>query len=321
MLEQNKYTRNVRRPPVWTRRAILTATGVSGITALVYSIYPDFWNRYVNDMKRPVAPSPAIPDPRKWPDKGLHAAWLGHSTVLLKCDGFTILTDPIFSDRAGISLGPVTVGVKRLVAPALQLPDLPPVDLILLSHAHMDHFDIPSLRRLESNQTSVVTAAGTSDLLRPERYAKVRELRWGNEVRFSAATVQAFEVNHWGSRLRRDSWRGYNGYLVNIGRHRIVFAGDTAFTTEFRNLRSSHSIDLAIMPIGCYNPWRRNHCTPEEAWRMGNDARADYFIPVHHQTFALSSEPAWEPLARFVATSRNETERIAIREIGQEIHL
>ncbi len=288
---------------------------------MIYSVYPSFWNRYVNDMKRPVTPAPTTPDPRHWPDTGLHAAWLGHSTVLMKCEGFTILTDPIFSDRAGISLGPVTLGVKRLVAPALDFGDLPKIDLILLSHAHMDHFDIPSLRSLEDTHTSVVTASGTVDLLRPERYARVRELRWGEQASFRLGRVRAFEVRHWGSRLRRDIWRGYNGYLIDTGGYRVIFAGDTAFTPEFRNLHSSKATDLAIMPIGCYNPWRRNHCTPEEAWRMGNDAGADYFIPIHHRTFSLSNEPLGEPMARFVATARSETERVAIREIGQEVHL
>jgi L-ascorbate metabolism protein UlaG (beta-lactamase superfamily) len=313
--------KNYRRSPRWSRRTILTATGFSGLAAILYGIYPAFWNRTLEDIQRPVTPAPKIPDPNRWPDTGLHAAWLGHSTVLLKCDGFTILTDPIFSDRAGISLGPVTVGVKRLVAPALHILDLPKVDLILLSHAHMDHFDIPSLRRLENRRTRVVTAGGTTDLLRPDRYAGVRELRWGDTARLNAGRVRAFEVNHWGSRLRRDTWRGYNGYLIEVGRYRLLFAGDTALTPEFHNLHSSRCIDLAIMPIGCYNPWRKNHCTPEEAWSMGNDAGADYFIPVHHRTFTLSSEPQWEPLARFVASAGNETERLGIREIGQELHL
>ncbi len=311
--------KNYRRSPRWTRRrTILAATGLSGFAAMLCGLYPPFRGRWLDDAP---APLPAAPDPRRWPDTGLHAAWLGHSTVLLKCDGFTVLTDPIFSYRAGISLGPVTVGVKRLVAPALRPLDLPKLDLILLSHAHMDHFDIPSLRRLEDNRTCVVTATGTQDLLRPERYAKVHELRWGAEARLHSARVRAFPVNHWGSRLRRDTWRGYNGYLIEAGRYRILFAGDTAFTTEFRNLRSSRRIDLAVMPIGCYNPWHRNHCTPEEAWRMGNDAGARHFLPVHHRTFTLSSEPAWEPLARFIAAARNETERIVVREIGQEAHL
>src|SRR3954471_17739780 len=101
-----------------------------------------------------VLPAPFTPKPQDWPDGGLHAAWLGHSTVLLKVDGVTILTDPVFSARIGLNFGPVTLGMKRLVDPALQAPPQP--DIVLLSHAHMDHFDLPSLRALESVRTRVV---------------------------------------------------------------------------------------------------------------------------------------------------------------------
>src|SRR5258708_1694623 len=110
--------------------------------------------------------APYRPDPNVWPDTGLHAAWLGHSSVLLKVDGVTIVTDPVFSSRAGIGVGPMTIGLKRMVAPALPLDELPKIDVILLSHAHMDHFDIRTLRRLEDRGTTVVTAARTADLLR-----------------------------------------------------------------------------------------------------------------------------------------------------------
>src|SRR5215469_11468112 len=121
-----------------------------------------FWRRYAAERKRPIRAAPHRPNPKAWPDRGMYAAWIGHSTVLLKIDGVTILTDPVFSRRVGIRLGPVTLGIKRLVEPALPIKDLPQIDLILLSHAHMDHFDIRSLRRLESRGTAVVTAARTA---------------------------------------------------------------------------------------------------------------------------------------------------------------
>src|SRR5215469_976777 len=120
-----------------------------------------------------VAPTPFVPHPKRWPDRGLHAAWLGHSTVLLKIDGFTILTDPVRSTRCGVRMGPVTLGLRRMVAPALLRSQLPHIDLILLSHAHFDHFDLATLRGLERSGTSVVTASNTSDLLRVRRYKNV----------------------------------------------------------------------------------------------------------------------------------------------------
>src|SRR5690348_11614875 len=125
-----------------------------------------------------VAGAPERPNPRQWPDRGLHAAWLGHSTVLLKIDGFTILTDPVLSTRVGLNFGLFTLGVKRLVEPALPLVDIPRADLVLLSHAHFDHFDTPTLRRLENRGTTVITASRTADLLRAGRYRSVHELGW-----------------------------------------------------------------------------------------------------------------------------------------------
>ncbi len=303
------------------RTLVGSGLGISALGAFAYRAAPAFWQQYSRELGRPILPPLDHPSPQLWPDRGLHAAWLGHSAVLLKVDGLFILTDPVFSDRAGLSLGPITLGLKRLTAPALDATRIPRPDLILLSHAHMDHFDIPSLRALEHPRTSVITAAKTSDLLRADRYRNVRELGWGERARVGAAEIQAFEVNHWGARMRTDTYRGYNGYLIEAGRYRILFGGDTAATGAFRSVRTSRPVDLAVMPIGAYNPWIHYHCTPEQAWRMGNDAGAELFIPVHHQTFQLSREPFREPIERFQEAAGRHTDRVALMRIGQEVHL
>ena len=206
-----------------------------------------------------------------------------------------------------------------MIAPALELSKLPPIDLILLSHAHMDHFDIPSLRRLEGRGVAVVTARQTSDLLRVGQYKSVRELGWDEEVRVGPATVRGLQVNHWGARLRTDTYRGYNGYLVQVGNRKIMFAGDTADTDKFRDVGTN--ADLAVMPIGAYNPWIRFHCTPEQAWRMAQEARAELFLPVHHQTFSLSREPLLEPLERLYDAAGSAADRVVLRDIGGEFRL
>lgn len=298
-----------------------TGLGLSGLAAAAYQIAPQFWARFSEDLKRDVEPAPHHVTARTWPAKGLHAAWIGHSTVLLSIDGFVVLTDPVFSARVGINLGPVTLGLKRLVEPAGSLRDLPRPDLILLSHAHMDHFDIPSLRRLEHKSSTVVTAANTSDLLRPARYGAVRELRWNERAQVGPAAVQAFQVNHWGARMRSDTYRSYNGYVIENGRYRVVFGGDTAYTDTFRGVRSSRKVDLAIMPIGAYDPWIRMHCNPEQALAMADHAGADFVLPVHHRTFELSREPLSEPMERLLTAAGSAPDRICLREIGQEFHL
>jgi len=309
----------------FTRRAVMGGIGLAGLAGaagFAYNTAPSFWRQYTRELGREIEPAPLAPDPHAWPHTGIHAAWIGHATVLLRMDGFTILTDPVLSDRAGIHIvGPLTLGLKRMVAPALRREDLPPVDLLLLSHAHMDHLDIPTLRSLESKKTVVVTAPATSDLIRGERYARVQELRWGERTQVGPVSVRAFEVKHWGARLRTDTYRGYNGYILETGRWRVLFAGDTADTDLFRRVRARQGYQLGIMPIGAYNPWIRYHCTPEQAWRMGNEAGVERLLPVHHQTFQLGREPRLEPVERLLEAAGREQERVVVRTVGQEVHI
>lgn len=288
---------------------------------VAHAAAPGFWRQYRRERKRPILATPHIPDPSRWRDTGLYAAWLGHSTVLIKVNGFTILTDPILGSRCGVRIGPTTLGLKRLVAPALLRSQLPPIDLVLLSHAHFDHFDRATLRSLERAKTTVITAPATSDLLRVRRYGSVRELRWGESVQVGPASVRAFEVSHWGARMRTDTYRGYNGYLIESERHRIVFGGDTAFTDSFQTLRTSRPVDLAILPIGAYDPWIYAHCNPEQAWRMGRDCQAEFVLPVHHQTFKLSRESYYEPIERLVGAAGPDSQSIVVQQIGQEWQL
>lgn len=306
-----------------TSRRLLLGGGV-GAGALGLAAYKSmpamFWDRLRDDLSRDVAPAALRPDPARWPDSGLHVAWLGHSTVLMKIDGFTILTDPVLNDWIGVDLRVATVGMKRLVRPALESKDLPKIDLILSSHAHMDHLDLATMRSLESDSTKVVMARSTSDLVRANRYGEVRELGWGETVQMGPVEVRALRVKHWGARMRTDTYRGYNGYELRAGRWRVLFGGDTADTDLLRAQRNGGA-DLAIMPIGAYDPWIYAHCNPEQAWRMANEFGAEMFLAVHHRTFVLSREPVDEPLQRVLSAAGASENRIVAREIGSEFHL
>jgi L-ascorbate metabolism protein UlaG (beta-lactamase superfamily) len=278
---------------------------------------PEYFRRR-EERRCAIPPAPFTPHPKRWADTGLHAAWLGHSTVLLKIDGFTILTDPILGARCGVRMGPVTVGLRRLVLPAVPRAQLPHIDLILLSHAHFDHFDLATLRGLERSGTAVVTAKYTSDLLRPRRYQSVTEVGWGDRVRVGPLSIVGIPVKHWGARMRSDVHRGYNGYLIETTGHRVVFGGDTALTDAFKTVRAKKPVDLAIMPVGAYDPWIRVHCNPEQAWRMGMDCGAEHLLPVHHQTFRLSREPYLEPVERFLAAAGAHSDRVIATRVGHE---
>ena len=276
------------------------------------------------DCTRGIKPAPLKPQPAAWKNDALTAAWLGHSTVLINLHGVHILTDPVFSARIGLRLPPFTIGPKRYVAPALKISELPRIDIILLTHAHMDHFDLPSLKRL-AGEAVVVTARSTHDLLAGIRFKKIIELDWGESTEIVTAagevTVAAFEVRHWGARMQHDTHRGYNGYIVGRNDRRICVTGDSAFTPLFGELHGSGPFDLMLVPIGAYQPWIANHCTPEQAVEMANQAGAKYIMPIHHQTFKLSWEPMNEPIERFQKVLADETGRIALTQIGQTFTL
>jgi L-ascorbate metabolism protein UlaG (beta-lactamase superfamily) len=278
------------------------------------------WREWTVESLRPIAPPFAKPDPTKWNDTRVTAAWIGHATVLINFFGIKILTDPVLFPRIGIRLPGLTIGPKRLTAPALEFRELPTIDVILLSHAHFDHFDLRTLNRFDQS-TSVITASNTRDLLRWTSLRDITELRWDERTTIKTAagdiSIIALRVKHWGARKQRDTYRGYNGYLLERNGERILFAGDTALTNTFTELRECAPLDLAIMSIGAYNPWIRSHCTPEQAIEMANAAGAQFIMPVHHQTFRLSFEPFREPIERFENALRTEPGRIALREIGE----
>ena len=278
------------------------------------------FREWTTESWRPTAPAFAKPRPATWSDAQVTLSWIGHATVLINFFGVKILTDPVLFPRIGIRLPGFTIGPKRLTAPALQFHELPPIDLILLSHAHFDHFDLRTLRCF-GKSTTVITARATSDLLRRTRFRDVTELEWGKAKSFKTArgeiNISALPVNHWGARKQRDTYRGYNGYLLERKGRRIIFTGDTAITNSFAEIGRHGAIDIAIVSIGAYNPWIQSHCSPEQAVEMANAAGARFIVPVHHQTFRLSFEPFREPIERFQAALAKTPERIALREIGE----
>ncbi|HMJ65142.1 MAG TPA: MBL fold metallo-hydrolase, partial [Candidatus Binatia bacterium] len=251
---------------------------------------PAYWaRRMLEDSKRKIIAAPVKPDPTKWPENGVTICWIGHATVLISFYGVNILTDPVFGNRIGFSLGLGTAGPKRYIAPALRLKELPAIDVVLLSHAHMDHMDVGSLAKLRAGWTNgrqsrrvgnptVVTAKATGDILSQAGVKRPIELKWGEQttVSFRSGTskgelaIEAFEVKHWGERWPSKVERGYNGYIRRREGKAILFGGDTAQTELFANLRSRGPFEAAIMPIGAYRPWIWNHCTPEEAVAMAH---------------------------------------------------
>jgi L-ascorbate metabolism protein UlaG (beta-lactamase superfamily) len=281
----------------------------------------DYARRYARSALRegrrsriPIAPAPHRPDPAAWSGERLAASWLGHATVLLDLWGTRALTDPALERRIGIGRGVAKLGPRRLIEPALRPRDLDRLELVLLSHAHMDHTDLGTLAALP-RRVPVVVQRGNRDLVR--RFRQVHELGWGESAEVDGVEVTSVEVRHWGARMVTDHHRGYGGFLLAKGGRRVLFAGDTAYTDAFRRLPPGGPIDLAIMPIGAYDPWVANHATPEQAWRMFQDTGADFLLPIHHSTFRLSREPVDEPIRRLLEVAGPERWRVALTQVGE----
>jgi L-ascorbate metabolism protein UlaG (beta-lactamase superfamily) len=283
-----------------------------------------FLRERVAELGRDVPPAPHTPTPFTWRDNAITLAWLGHATVLVNFYGLRILTDPVFFPRIGVDLGVGSFGPLRLVQCALAPDALPDIDLVLVSHAHFDHLDTPSLGALRGRPAAVVAHA-IGDLLPARRYASITELRWNDTTRVTSprgdALVRAVEVKHWGARLGRDTHRGYTGFVVEREGRRLLIGGDTAQTSAFGSHRRFGPFEAAVMPIGAYDPWIANHCTPEQAVRMADAAGARLFVPVHHQSFRLSREPFTEPIERTQDALRHEQDRLGLSEIGQTLVL
>lgn len=272
------------------------------------------------------------PNPESWSNDSITLSWIGHSTVLINFYGKIILTDPVLFNRVGLYFFGSSIGPSRLTPPALTINELPKPDLILLSHAHMDHTDYPTLESITEkypNQIDVVVAYLTKDVINDLPWKSITVLDWNQSAIVNNIEIIAYEVKHFGWRFpwEKDRSRGYfkdgrsfNSYLIKYKDRKIFFGGDTAYTDKLNKL-SLEKPDIAIMPIGAYNPWIRNHCNPEEALEMASNMNASYFVPIHTKTFNQSMEPFNEPIERLLNNYSKYNIKLALHNIGQTFTL
>ncbi len=272
-----------------------------------------------------------VPNLSIWKNDEINIAWIGHSTILMNLFGTVIVTDPVLYERIGFYFLGITIGQSRYTSPALDMDKFPKPDLILLSHAHMDHMDLKTLNRFTDkfpNQIDCITAFNTSDVIADLKWKSLNELDWNQKLETDGLTLTAIEVKHFGWRFpwEKDRSRGffnngrsYNAYLIEKGNKKIVFGGDTALTDKFFPFAN---IDIAILPIGAYNPWRTNHSNPEEALKMATeDLKAPIFIPIHCNTFRQGLEPIDEPVKWLQTSVRNYNIKLGLKNIGETFTL
>src|SRR5579875_811626 len=174
--------------------------------------------------------------PVSWPDDALTIAWLGHATLLMNYLGVHTISDPTFYRHVGLAVDDLfTLGPKRQTPAPLAPNQIGPVDLILITHAHMDHLDLPSLRALPKSAV-VISCPGCASLIAPLGFSDVRPLRWGQHTQVRGLTITAIGARHWGRRWPWGEDLGYNSYLLDKGGVRMLLACDSAITDLFAAL-------------------------------------------------------------------------------------
>lgn len=274
-------------------------------------------------------PSPLPPDqpPARVEGSGLRVSFIGHASFLIQTGGLNILLDPQFSDRAS----PVSfAGPKRVNPPGIAFERLPKIDIVLVSHNHYDHLDVPTLHRLwDRDRPRILTPLGNDVIIRKGREdIAVSAQDWGERIAFSPEVAVTFEpAQHWSARGMNDRMHAlWASFVIETGYGKIWFAGDTGFGggRVFRGIRDRHgSIRLGLIPIGAYAPrWfmRYQHINPEDAAEIFRILGCESALGYHWGTFQLTNEPVEEPeaeLAKALAIAGIEPARFLAARPGQ----
>jgi L-ascorbate metabolism protein UlaG (beta-lactamase superfamily) len=237
--------------------------------------------------------------------------WIGHASFLIQFTDLNVLIDPNFANWLFL--------LKRIKRSGLKIQDLPPIDLVLLTHAHFDHFHKPTLRRLPHPKIGVMPW-GVGDLAHNLGFARIIELEWWESFGQQDWKVTLTPSKHWGARTLHDHHRGYGGFVLEHQGRKIYHAGDSAYFDGFKQIGDRLAPDVALLPIGAYHPesFRHVHMGPDEAVRAFKDLRAKKLVPMHYGTFKLSFEEMDEPprWLRAIASEQNLASHVWILEEG-----
>ena len=235
----------------------------------------------------------------------LGLTFIGHSSFFLQIGGKNILIDPNFARWIFV--------LKRLRRPGLRLRDLPPIDAVLVTHAHFDHLHRPSLRAIarltrwrSGKRPTIIVPHHVRDLIGDLGYGRIVELNWWQSVQLGNIEITHVPARHWGARMLRDTHRGYGGYVLRSGKQSLYHAGDTAYFPGFKEIGERLHPEVALLPIGAYHPasFRNVHTSPEDAVQGFLDLGARWMVPMHYGTFKLSHEPIDEPVPRLMKDAR-----------------
>ena len=269
-------------------------------------IPPEKWIRRVlrwrlNRRSEPIFPDATDAPAAPWPKAtehivpradGTRVTWLGHATTYVEHRGHALITDPIF--------GPVAFGKPRLAPAPVALAHIPRLDGVLISHNHLDHCDLPSIRGLRTRFPAVpiVVPQGLAGWMEKKVGPPVVELAWWESTTLGPFEVVFTPAQHWSTRVGLDVCQSHwGGYLMKTPTHGVFFAGDTGLGPHFEAISARFDVDIALLPIGAYAPrWfmREQHMNPEDAIAAAETLDA-HLIPIHWGTYRLTDEPLDEP--------------------------
>jgi L-ascorbate metabolism protein UlaG (beta-lactamase superfamily) len=312
-----------------------------------------FWMRKIGQLWRLVRESHSKPlagKAEKPPEAGADETaitFIGHSSFLIQTAGRALLIDPVFATRL--------IVLRRQRRAGVRIADLPPIDAVLVTHAHMDHLNRPSLRAVTREMRRrglpapmAIVPHGVEDLVRDLGFARVESLAWWESTKLAVVprtfgksvisfsqsespvertasetlSITATPARHWGARMFNDTHRGFGGYVIESANGPTIYhSGDSGYFDGFAEIGRRLKPEIALLPIGAYSPdsYRAVHTSPEEALRAFQDLKAEVMIPMHYGTFRLGREPMDEPLPRLLRAAERAgiSERVVALAEGQ----
>jgi len=257
---------------------------------------------------------------------GDYIAWIGHATFLIKLGETTIITDPVFEKN----MGPLIFGPKRYVDPAINLDELPKVDLFLLTHNHYDHLSTRTIQRFPHKKAKILSPLKLGRYFTRSGYRNVSEMDWYDEIKVNDLKVTLVPAVHWSKRSLWDTNKTlWGSFIIEYKGKKIFFACDTGYGKIYKDLGEKYGpIDLTFINIGAYNFYPMSsmkdksiyHSNPEEALKIGKDLNSKKLIGMHWGTVVLSLEPILEPPKRFKNSAKQfgyDPDDAIIFKIGQ----
>jgi N-acyl-phosphatidylethanolamine-hydrolysing phospholipase D len=249
-----------------------------------------------------------LEDLKKYEDDD-YIAWIGHATYLIKLGNTTIITDPVFSNNAG----PLIFGPKRFTKPAVDLKDIPEIDLFLLTHNHYDHQDMRTIKKFPFKNAKVLVPLNLGKYFTTNKYKDVNELDWYDFIQVNEdIKITLLPAVHWSKRSLTDTNKTlWGNFLIEYKNKKILFACDTGYGNIYKDLGEIYGpIDLSMINIGAYDfrPMFEKsiyHTTPEEALNIAKDLKSKKILGTHWGTFVLSFEPVMEPPKRLKENAKN----------------